>query len=56
MIFDSNILSDKQKDQLKMYYFNDMTLNQIGEKFGVTREAIRQNIKTSIKKLQETLV
>lgn len=56
MIFDSNILSDKQKDQLKMYYFEDMTLNQIGEKFGVTREAIRQNIKTSIKKLQETLV
>lgn len=56
MIFDSNILTDKQKSQLKMYYFDDMTLQQIGDQFGITREAVRQTIKNSIKKLQEVLV
>jgi RNA polymerase sigma factor (sigma-70 family) len=56
MIFDSNILTDKQKSQLQMYYFDDMTLQQIGDHFGVTREAVRQTIKNSVKKLQEVLV
>ena len=56
MIFESNILTDKQKSQLQMYYFDDMTLQQIGDHFGVTREAVRQTIKNSVKRLQEVLV
>lgn len=47
-ILDSGIVSDKQRDQLKMYYFENMTLSQIGKKFGVSREAVRQNIKRAI--------
>lgn len=47
-ILDSGIISDKQRDQLKMYYFENLTLSQIGKKFGVSREAVRQNIKRAI--------
>jgi RNA polymerase sigma factor (sigma-70 family) len=44
----SGIISEKQKDQLMMYYFESMTLSQIGKHFGVSREAVRQNIKRAI--------
>lgn len=47
-ILTSNMLSDKQKSQLKMYYLDNLTLSAIGKKFGVSREAIRQNIKRAI--------
>lgn len=51
-IINSNILNDKQREQLKMYYFDNMTLNEIGKKFNVTREAVRQNIKKAISLIQ----
>jgi len=35
-----------------MYYFNDMTLAQIGKVFNVSREAIRQNIKRGLEILR----
>lgn len=41
-------LSDKQKQQIKMYYLENNTLSTIGKKFGVSREAVRQNIKRAI--------
>lgn len=52
-IFDSDILSDKQKDQIKQYYFNNKTLLEIGNKYGVTREAIRQNIQKGLSKIRQ---
>ena len=54
-IFQSNILTDKQSKQLKMYYIDGMTLQQIGDKFGVSREAVRQAIKNSIAKIRSAL-
>jgi len=42
------ILTDKQKDQLRLYYFENKTLTEIGKIYGVSREAIRQNIKRSL--------
>lgn len=47
-LFDSNILTTKQKEQIKLYYFHDYTLAQIGAKYGTTREAVRQNIKKGL--------
>jgi RNA polymerase sigma factor (sigma-70 family) len=47
-ILKSNMLSDKQKSQLKMYYLENLTLSAIGKQFGVSREAVRQNIKRAI--------
>jgi RNA polymerase sigma factor (sigma-70 family) len=52
VLLDSGIISDKQKQQLKMYYMEDMTLSQIGKVFGVSREAIRQNIKRAIENIR----
>lgn len=53
-IFNSNILTDNQKEKLKLYYIDGLSLAKIGKKYGVTREAVRQNIKGSICKIQES--
>ena len=47
-LLDNSLLSEKQKEQIKMYYFENHTLSQIGNVFGVSREAVRQNIKRAI--------
>ena len=47
-LLNNNILSDKQKQQIQMYYFDNETLSSIGKKFGVSREAVRQNIKRGL--------
>lgn len=52
-LLDSPILSEKQKSQIYKYYFEDKTLMQIGEEYGVTREAIRQNIQKGLNKIRE---
>lgn len=44
-LLNNTLLSDKQRQQIIMYYFQDETLSSIGNKFGVSREAVRQNIK-----------
>jgi RNA polymerase sigma factor (sigma-70 family) len=52
-ILSSEILSDKQKDQIYEYYFNEKTLLEIGNKYGVTREAVRQNIQKGLSKIRQ---
>lgn len=52
-LLSSGIISDKQKEQIIEYYFNDKTLSQIGKDFGVTREAIRQNIQKGLMKIKQ---
>lgn len=51
-LLSSGIITEKQKEQLKMYYMEDMTLSEIGKVYGVSREAIRQNIKRSIENIR----
>jgi len=53
LLLDLSPISDKQKEYIKMYYYEDMTLEQIGKQNGVTREAIRQSIKAAISKIKE---
>lgn len=48
ILLETNILSEKQRQQIKMYYFDNETLSSIGKRFGVSREAIRQNIKRGL--------
>jgi RNA polymerase sigma factor (sigma-70 family) len=38
-------LTDRQKQIFEMYYFKDMTQQEIADKFKITREAITQNLK-----------
>jgi len=46
-------ISDRQKEYIKLYYFHDMTYDQIGKRFSLTREAIRQSIRKAIEKMGE---
>jgi len=48
----NNILTKKQAECLKMYYFDEMTFAAIGKHYNVSREAIRQNIKRAIDKIK----
>jgi RNA polymerase sigma factor (sigma-70 family) len=47
-LLNSSLLSYKQQQQIRMYYFEDKTLSEIGKVFGVSREAVRQNIKRGL--------
>lgn len=51
-LFESDVLTAKQKDQVYQYYFEDKTLLEIGNKYGVTREAIRQNIQKALNNIR----
>lgn len=48
----NNILSEKQCEYIKMYYFENKTFAEIGQKFSITREAVRQGIKKAIDKIR----
>lgn len=52
-LLNSQLLSDKQRNQIYKYYFEKKTLLQIGKEYGVTREAIRQNIQKGLNKIRE---
>lgn len=52
-LLNSPILSEKQKDQIKLYYIENQTLSTIGKKYGVSREAVRQNIKRAIDSIKQ---
>ena len=43
-LLDSGILSDRQSSFIRMYFFQDMTLENIGKEYNITREAVRQNL------------
>ena len=52
-LLNNPILSEKQKDQIKLYYIENQTLSTIGKKYGVSREAVRQNIKRAIDSIKQ---
>lgn len=54
-ILNSELLSDKQREYIKLYYFEGQTLEKIGKRFNITREAVRQNINKAIKNIQNLL-
>ncbi|MCL2096885.1 MAG: YlxM family DNA-binding protein [Oscillospiraceae bacterium] len=43
--FYGNILTDKQRDAIDLYYNEDLSLAEISEHFGITRQGVRDNIK-----------
>jgi RNA polymerase sigma factor (sigma-70 family) len=51
-LLNSNCLNDKQREQIIEYYYNDKTLSEIGKEYGVTREAVRQNIQKGLNKIK----
>lgn len=49
--FYSSLLSDKQKDYFEDYYFNNLSLSEISENLGISRNAIHKGIKLIEKRL-----
>ncbi|NBX98208.1 sigma-70 family RNA polymerase sigma factor [bacterium] len=47
-LLSSNLLSDRQKDYIKLYYFENQTFEQIGQKYNITREAVRQGLNKAL--------
>ena len=52
-IINSDILTERQRLYLKYYFIEDMTLEDIGKKFSITREAVRQGIQKACAMLRE---
>ena len=50
--FYGNILTDKQKEAVDLYYNEDLSLAEIAEHVGITRQGVRD----AIKRGEETLV
>lgn len=43
--FYGDMLTDKQKDVMELYYNQDLSLSEISEHEGITRQGVRDNIK-----------
>jgi RNA polymerase sigma factor (sigma-70 family) len=52
VLLNHGLITKKQKEQIEMYYFEDKTLSEIGKVFGVSREAVRQNIKRGLETIK----
>ena len=50
---ENKVLTDRQCEYLKLYYFENYTFADIGKKFNITREAVRQGIKKAIEKIRD---
>lgn len=54
-LINNALISDKQRKQLIMYYYDSKTLADIGREFSVTREAVRQNIQKALNSIRESV-
>ncbi len=54
LLFDiyGNLLTKKQQDYFKEYYFNNLSLTEIAENYQVSRNAIHHQLKQVILKLE----
>ncbi|MGN0662181.1 MAG: sigma factor-like helix-turn-helix DNA-binding protein [Faecalibacterium sp.] len=53
--FYGEVLTAKQREMLRQYYNDDLSLSEIGENFGITRQGARDAIKhgeTTLKELE----
>lgn len=45
-------LTTRQKDYIRLYYFESYTFEKIGQKYGITREAVRQGLNKAIETIR----
>ena len=43
--FYGNVLTDKQREMMQQYYNMDLSLSEIADNFGITRQGVRDSIK-----------
>ncbi len=51
--FYSELLSEKQKQYLNDYFFNDLSLTEISENYDISKQAVSNNIKRTINELEQ---
>ena len=51
--FYSELLSEKQKQYLNDYFFNDFSLTEISENYDISKQAVSNNIKRTITELEQ---
>jgi RNA polymerase sigma factor (sigma-70 family) len=54
-MFSLDYLSDRQKDYIKLYYFEGYTFDKIGKKYNITREAVRQGLNKAIEMIKNSV-
>ena len=54
-ILNSDIITSRQRQFIKMYYYDSRTLESIGKEFNITKEAVRQNIKKAINNIKNVV-
>lgn len=55
LLFDfyAELLTDKQRSVMDLYYFKDLSLNEIAEEYNITRQAVLDMIKRTEKLLNQ---
>lgn len=48
-----NMLTDRQRDVMELYYWEDLSLGEIAESNNITRQAVRDSIKRGEMTLEE---
>ena len=51
--FYSELLSQKQKQYLNDYFFNDLSLTEMSENYEISKQAVSNNIKRTIIELEQ---
>jgi RNA polymerase sigma factor (sigma-70 family) len=51
-LLDCPILTERQRDYLRLYYFENQTFEQIGKKYNITREAVRQGLNKTLETIR----
>ena len=54
MLYDiyGNLLTKKQKEYFEEYYFKNLSLSELAEKYNISRNAIHKQLKDTINKLE----
>ena len=47
-----SLLTEKQKDYFEEYYFKNLSLSELANKYNISRNAIHKQIKETIKRLE----
>ena len=55
MLYDfyGELLTEKQRAVIESYYQNDLSLNEIGEQYGITRQAVADLVKRTVNILKD---